>query len=517
MTTMAVDPMSPRMRKPPRKSEPSSTILLARSSVGSRSVNIDDILPDALAELIGEIVAEARHEFRKEIERAAAEWRATVAELRAQNVELRSENVELRRSLKDDVAGEIALMHEAASRLRNGSDGQPGERGEQGPPGPSPDYGIVLENSEPLLRSLIEARWDDWTKTLPLPERGEPGPAGEKGERGADPDPKLIAQMVADEVAKIPPVEPGAKGDPGDPGRDGRDIDPAVVEATIVAHVTKAIAEMPRPRDGIDGKDGAPGEKGDPGIGEQGERGEQGPAGAAGRDGRDADQEVIEALVSEKVAAAIAALPLPEKGERGEKGEPGMDGLPGDRGEKGEKGDPGISGRDGKDGIGLAGGFIDRAGILVLTATDGTVREVGMIVGKDGEPGARGADGRDGVDGKDGLSFADFELDPEFDGERTIRLRWTNGEKEHIREWRLPVVLDRGVYQSGRSYAKADGVSFGGSWWIAQADTTDKPGNGSTAWRLAVKRGADGRDGKEGPKGEKGDPGRPGVDLVHRP
>jgi hypothetical protein len=38
-----------------------------------------------------------------------------------------------------------------------------------------------------------------------------------------------------------------------------------------------------------------------------------------------------------------------------------------------------------------------------------------------------------------------------------------------------------------------DAVSHGGSLFIAQGDTNAKPGK-SDDWRLAVKRGADGRD-----------------------
>jgi hypothetical protein len=53
-------------------------------------------------------------------------------------------------------------------------------------------------------------------------------------------------------------------------------------------------------------------------------------------------------------------------------------------------------------------------------------------------------------------------------------------------------VLDVGVWTE-RSYAAGDAVSHGGSLFIAQQDTGEKPGK-SDHWRLAVKRGADGRD-----------------------
>jgi hypothetical protein len=42
----------------------------------------------------------------------------------------------------------------------------------------------------------------------------------------------------------------------------------------------------------------------------------------------------------------------------------------------------------------------------------------------------------------------------------------------------------------------------------------EKPGDDSGAWRLAVKKGSDGRDGIRGEKGERGAEGRPGKDLT---
>jgi hypothetical protein len=136
----------------------------------------------------------------------------------------------------------------------------------------------------------------------------------------------------------------------------------------------------------------------------------------------------------------------------------------------------------GRDGVGMAGGFIDRSGSLVLTASDGTCRELGVVVGRDG---------------KDGLSFDAFEFDVEQTGERTWRVKWTNAAgKEQVRDLRWDTVLDRGVYRAETAYEKGDMVSFGGSIWIAQRNTIEKPGSGCKDWRLWVKHGRDGRDGK---------------------
>jgi hypothetical protein len=58
-------------------------------------------------------------------------------------------------------------------------------------------------------------------------------------------------------------------------------------------------------------------------------------------------------------------------------------------------------------------------------------------------------------------------------------------------------VIDRGVFKDGTEYDKGDGVTWGGSFWIAQRDTQSKPDAGNGDWRLAVKKGRDGKDAKD--------------------
>jgi hypothetical protein len=136
-----------------------------------------------------------------------------------------------------------------------------------------------------------------------------------------------------------------------------------------------------------------------------------------------------------------------------------------------------------KDGLGVAGALIDRDGNLVLTLSDGTTRALGPVVGKDAEP------GRDGLDG---LGFEDMIEELADDG-RTIIRRYSRGDQ--VKEFRhsVAVVLDRGIYKAGHEYEPGDAVSFGGSLWIAQAKTSEKPAGGE-AWRLAVKKGRDARE-----------------------
>lgn len=83
----------------------------------------------------------------------------------------------------------------------------------------------------------------------------------------------------------------------------------------------------------------------------------------------------------------------------------------------------------------------------------------------------------------------------EYPTERTIRnvIRYTDGT-ETVTEIRSPAVLDRGVFREVSAYERGDGVTFGGSFWIAQKDAPEgKPGT-SADWRLAVKKGRDGAD-----------------------
>lgn len=96
-------------------------------------------------------------------------------------------------------------------------------------------------------------------------------------------------------------------------------------------------------------------------------------------------------------------------------------------------------------------------------------------------------------DGSDGLGFDD--LDVVHDGARGFTFRFARGDQVKEFPFSLPVVLDKGVYKAGEDYEPGDGVTYGGSFWIAQEKTQEKPDSGK-GWRLAVKRG---RDGKSAP------------------
>ena len=199
-------------------------------------------------------------------------------------------------------------------------------------------------------------------------------------------------------------------------------------------------------------------------------------------------------------------------------------------------------GRDGKDGINGKDGADGRDGV---DGKDG-------INGKDGADGRDGVDGKDGINGKDGADGRDAleldildTIDPQkayprgtvaayrgglikatrrtgpigeslsaagwrvilrgvaqtevvpSDDLRTLGIRLTHTDGEVVEQTlRSPSLLYRGVFREGDQYDGGDAVTFGGSLWVALRATTTKPGDGSPDWRLAVKKGRDGRDAK---------------------
>lgn len=288
---------------------------------------------------------------------------------------------------------------------------------------------------------------------------------GEKGEDGRSVPPAEIAELVKAAVAEIPAP------------RDGHDADPEEVKALVQSTVQAAVAALP-------------------------------PA----RDGKDADPAVVKQFVD----AAVAALPVPKDG------------------------------RDGKDA--------DPAEVQRLV--DGAVAKI--------PPPAAGKDGQDGQDGRDALEIEILEgiaplkryqrgtyasarggvwkavrpTDPLPDGgdpfaagwtcvwcgihevavehsddlrKAVFGIRLTNGTlvTKHLQQ---PVVIDRGVFDpERRGYDAGDGVTWDGSFWIAQRAVAlgERPGDTSGAFRMAVKKGRDGRDGL---RGEPGKAGRDGKD-----
>lgn len=349
------------------------------------------------------------------------------------------------------------------------------------------------------------------------------------------PDENAIAKRAATLAAESIPIP-----------KDGKSVTVEEVMPLIVAEVAKIpkAADGKDGRDGKDGEAGAPGaqgapgiagEKGDPGVqgekGDPGAPGEQGPKGDAGDPGKDG-ADGLDGAAGEKGADGLngkSAYELAvEQGFKGSllawldhlKGAPGAvgkDGAPGGRG------DQGAAGRDGANGL------------------DGVPGEKGEKgdTGAKGAQGDQGPAGRDGADGKDGRDAAHLEILPTIDEKKsyprgtfsTFRggLFRSFEATDGLRGWecivdgiedieiksitdrefsvvvkrasgkvteasfKMPVVLDKGIYRESETYEKGDGTTWAGSFWIAQKDAPGKPGDGD-GWRLTVKRGRDGKD-----------------------
>lgn len=224
------------------------------------------------------------------------------------------------------------------------------------------------------------------------------------------------------------------------------------------------------------------------------------------------------------LAKQIAAIPSGKDGVDGAIGPQGQAGPKGDAGIRGEKGLDGRDGRDGKDGREGTDGIDGAAGrdaahIEYLDGIDeskqyprgtyalyrgGVIVALRSTLPVNGDLAAAGW----GV----AMNGVAEESEENLDDGRLIKRRtiYTNG-REFVREIRLQRMRDRGGYRDGEKYGAGDGVTYGGSFWIAQQDAPEgRPDAGSGHWRIAVKKG---RDGKDAPGAAQATPGNPVVRI----
>lgn len=255
-------------------------------------------------------------------------------------------------------------------------------------------------------------------------------------------DPNTLGDMMAEAVAEV--------------------VGPLKAEAEAlraeIAALKKQLDGMPAP---ADGKDGAPGKDGESVTIED-------------------VQPIIELAVetiredAEKaIQKAFDDMPTPKDGK---------DGVDGKDGEKGEKGD---------DGAGIADLMIDRDGELVATFTDGRMKNLGRVVGKDGD------DGKDGQNGTDGIGLESFDIEylPES---HEVCIRAACGGRS--KEIRYPAggISPGGYWRDGKQAKSGQAWTHGGSLWIALKDTKSSPSPQSEDWVLAARKGRDGERGERG-------------------
>lgn len=216
-------------------------------------------------------------------------------------------------------------------------------------------------------------------------------------------------------------------------------------------------------------------------------------------------------LLKEKLAAlpdfnqairdALSALPVPKDGEKGEKGADGhsitlediqplidkaVSAIPvpkdGKDGKDGEKGIDGKDGEKGLDGIGQAGAMIDRDGCLIITTTNGETKNLGVVVGKDGES------------GKDGMSLDSFDLEYI---EETHEICVKAACSGRVKELRYPAggIRPGGYWREGTKAKACEAWVHDGSTYFAKRDTSTKPSTSSDDWILSARKGRDGDNG----------------------
>lgn len=98
-------------------------------------------------------------------------------------------------------------------------------------------------------------------------------------------------------------------------------------------------------------------------------------------------------------------------------------------------------------------------------------------------------------DGKDALSLKDFEIALSDDC-RTMTVSLTDGENTVERSIHFPALVYQGVWKQGDEAKPGDVKTYDGSMWVCLKETKGKPGEYSGDWRLAVKRGRNGKSEK---------------------
>lgn len=253
-------------------------------------------------------------------------------------------------------------------------------------------------------------------------------------------------------------------------------LDPVQFGAAMAAIVKEATAPLADRIAQLEARQLERGEKGDP--------------------GKDADPIDIADVVRELVGCAeivpIVALQAAEAVakhfeanpvQHGKDGSDGADGKPGERGTDGRKGDPGRDGLDVKDLFRADGGR------LVAVLSDGTTKDLGEFVGKDGR------DGADGKDGRDGLGFEDCTVEVE-DGVAT--LKFVRGDVVKSVSFPIPEFTHIGFWGPTMTAKAGQFTTHDGHLWMARRDTNETPNYQAKDWQLAARKGADGARGPAG-------------------
>ena len=392
----------------------------------------------------------------------------------------------------------------------------------------------------------LQARLDalELRAAIPGPrgEQGAPGIDGKDGAPGVDGRDGAVGRDGIDGKDGAPGIDgkdgaPGQDGSQGIAGRDGID-----------GRDGKDGAPGEHGIDGKDGADGLPGEAGKDGSqGVAGRDGLDGKDGAPGRDGRDIEPEIVNELTAALAAAKSAIEYLTGEIEylKALPTAPAQfmiaDGVLKAVSVTGEVSDLGrVRGADGRNGATPVEIDVDAEGCLVIRLSDTRVIKTSSVRGPPGRDGTSGANGKDGRDGleigirsgldpersyaegtiarcRGGLLRAVRQTEPvanddyesagwfpimegiaelrevQHDSGRTVERTFVfTGGRKSVFIHRTATPILRGVWRAGDSYQRGDMTIRDGSVWHCEQDTSAQPG-ASPDWRLAAKRGADGK------------------------
>ncbi|MEG0230610.1 MAG: phage gp6-like head-tail connector protein [Hafnia sp.] len=303
-------------------------------------------------------------------------------------------------------------------------------------PAPEPGKSVTAEDVKPLLEQMVKAAIAE----LPVLEAPQL------------PD---FDALVAEAVAALPAPEPGKSVT----AEDVKPLLEQMVKAAIAelpvleapqlpdfdALVAEAIAELPAPEPG-----------------------------------KSVTAEDVKPLLEQMVKAAVAEIPAPEAPQL-----PDINALVADAVAALPAPEP-TKGGDGRDALQLeVMPFIDEEKSYPRGSY--ATHSGGLWRAYEKTHGMRGWECL--VDG-----VLDIDVSSTDERNFTVTVTRASGAAES-KAFSIPAMIYRGVFKSGEAYQAGDTVTWGGSMWHCDQDSTDKPGeNGSKGWTLATKRGRDGRD-----------------------
>ncbi len=247
-------------------------------------------------------------------------------------------------------------------------------------------------------------------------------------------------QLIFEDLQKLKSIEL-PKPEKGEPGKD------AVIDMAAIEEIIKSeVAKIPAPKDGDNGKD-ADMEQIKSYIEEQVK------TLPLPQDGKSVTVEDVKPLIFDYIERQIEKLPQPEHGEDG----------------------------------------LDALDIEILPAINPDKAYPRGVYATHNGGLWKSHKTTEGMNGWDCIVNGVSDVEIDYDGERVFSIKTIRANGEEVKkDFSIPIVIDRGVYKEGEKYQLNDGVTFGGSYWIAQKSNPEgKPGDGNNDFRLAVKRGRD--------------------------